>query len=198
LIVFVPAGAAGIWINSVQGLFNRSTMKWNVVPDIDKFPGYALDWHLPQFLSTEARLNDRLRRHEQWFRTPLDPGVDYTASTAQREFRDWSAKGTPSVRFLVAEDTVRGADRMMLTLGVGADRPVTGEVWFNGQRVAELTVSSRGPEYHVIGVPRGLVRTVDYDVLESNVLEWHAAPHSEETRPVLLTLRVQAGRRHAP
>jgi hypothetical protein len=195
----VFTGAAGVWINSVQGLFNRSTMKWNVVPDIDRFPGYAFDWHLPQFLSTEARLGERLRRHERWFRKPLDPGVEYTARTAQADFQDWSGEGeTPSARFLIAEDTLRGADRMMLTLSLGAEAPLAGEVWFNGQQVARITLSGRGSEYHVVGVPRRLVRTVEYDVLKSNVLEWHPAEQAEATRPVLLALRVQAGRRHTP
>jgi hypothetical protein len=210
LLALIPAAVSGIWINSVQGLFNPATMTWNASPDIDRFPGYAFDWHVPQFVATGPRLDERLRRHDGWLRKPLEPSVDYTAASTRVEFHDWSAiehversavrrsaGRTPSMRFLVSEDTLRGADRMMLTFGVGADRPVTGQVWLNGQRVADLTIRSRGPEYHVIGIPRGLVRTLDYDVLESNVLEWHGTSEPEDSPIWLWALRVHAGRRRA-
>jgi len=210
LLALVPAAAAGIWINSVQGLFNPSTVTWNASPNIDRFPGYAFDWHLPQFRATEARLAERRRRHERWLRAPLQPNVDYTVRSTGLEFLDWSnvehiegsalrrsVGGTPSVRFLVGEDTFRRAERMMLTLRVGAERPLTGQVWLNGQRVAHLTIRSREPEYYVIGIPRALVRTIEYDVLESNVLEWRGTLEREETPILLWGLRVHAGRPRA-
>jgi hypothetical protein len=210
LLALVPAAAAGIWINSVQGLFNSSTATWNASPNIDRFPGYAFDWHLPQFWATEARLSERRRRHERWLRAPLQPNVDYTARSTRLEFLDWSTVehfegsalrrsvgGTPSVRFLVGDDTLRGAERMMITLGVGAERPLTGQVWLNGQQVAHLTIRSREPEYYVIGIPRALVRTIEYDVLKSNVLEWRGTLEREQTPLLLWALRVHAGRRRA-
>jgi hypothetical protein len=83
-------------------------------------------------------------------------------------------------------------------LGVGAARPLTGEVWLYGQRVAHLTIRSREPEYYVIGIPRALVRTIDYDVLESNVLEWRGTLERQETPLLLWALRIHAGgQRHA-
>ena len=209
LLALIPASTFGIWINSVQGLFNPATMTWNVSPDIDRFPGYAFDWHVPQFLSTGARLQHRLQRHDRWLRAPLEPGVDYTAVSTRLEFSGWSAVEqygsavkrstgrTPSVRFLVREDTLRGTDRLMLTFSIGAERPVTGQVWFNGEPLADLTVRTREPEHHVIGIPRGLVRTLDYDVLESNVLEWRATSESEGGSILLWALRVHAGRSRA-
>ncbi|MGH9308196.1 MAG: hypothetical protein ACRD1U_02400 [Vicinamibacterales bacterium] len=209
LFALVPAAAAGIWINSVQGLFNSATVTWNSSPSIDRFPGYALDWHLPQFRATRARLAERRRRHERWLlRGPLQPNVDYTAQSTDLEFLEWSAVehlegsavrravgATPSVRFLVGEDTLRRAERMMLTLRVGAERPVTGQVWLNGQQVADLTIRGRGPDSYVIGIPRALVRTIEYDVLESNVLEWRWAPEREESPLLLWALRIHAVRR---
>jgi hypothetical protein len=211
LLALVPAAAAGIWINSVQGLFNSATATWNVSPDIDRFPGYAFDWRLPQFRATEARLAERQRQHDRWLRAPLEANVEYTAQSTSLEFLDWSGVehlegsalrrsvgGTPSVRFLVGEGTLQGAKRMVLTLGVGAARPLTGEVWLNGQRVAHLTIRSREPEYYVIGIPRALVRTIDYDVLESNVLEWRGTLERQETPLLLWALRIHAGgQRHA-
>jgi len=208
LLALVPAAAAGIWINSVQGVFNSATATWNASPDIDRFPGYAFDWRLPQFLATEARLADRWRRHERWLRAPLEPDEDYTAQSTGLEFVDWAAverfegsalrrsiEGTPSIRFLVGEGTLQGAERMMLTLRVGAERPLTGQVWLNGHRVADLTIRSREPESYVIGIPRALVRTIEYDVLQSNVLEWRGTLEPGKTPMLLWALRVHAGRR---
>jgi hypothetical protein len=83
----------------------------------------------------------------------------------------------------------------MLTLALGAERPLTGEVWFNGRLVATLTL--RDPElgYYVLGIPRRHVRTLEYDVLESNVLEWHAAGERQDGPILLWGVRVHAARR---
>jgi hypothetical protein len=208
LSALLAAGAAGIWINSAEGLFNRVTESWNVSPEIDKYPGYAFDWRLPQFLSTRARLEARQQRHDRWLLPQLHPGVDYTAASTVLEFHGWSAldhvdgsavrqsaRGTPSLRFLVSEETLRDAELLMLTLALGAERPLTGEVWFNGRLVATLTL--RDPElgYYVLGIPRRHVRTLEYDVLESNVLEWHAAGERQDGPILLWGVRVHAARR---
>jgi hypothetical protein len=206
LFALMAAGGAGIWINSVQGLFNSATAAWNAAPSIDRFPGYAFDWQLPQFRATKARLHDRLRRHNRWLRPPLEANAVYTAQSKGLQFLDSSKVEdvdgvalrrpigrTASVRFLIGEDMLRGAERMMLTLAVSADRRLAGQVWFNGQRLADLTIAGREREHFVVGVPRGLVRTIEYDVLESNVVEWRGMP--DEDAPILLwALRVHAAR----
>ena len=83
---------------------------------------------------------------------------------------------------------------MMLTLGIGAERPVAGQVWFNGHRVAALTIRGGGPEYYVIAIPRALVRTIEYNVLESNVLEWRGMRARQDVPILLWALRVHPGR----
>lgn len=209
LLALVAAGVAGVWINSVQGLFNSATATWNASPSIDRFPGYAFDWRLPQFQATKGRLNDRLRRHNRWLRAPLDPDTEYTAQSTRLQFLDWSTvedvrespirrsiDRTASVRFLIGEGMLQGTERMMLTLCVGAERPLAGQVWFNGQPVADLAIGGRGPEYYVIGIPRVLVRTIEYNVLESNVLEWRGMLSREDAPILLRALRVHAAGRH--
>jgi hypothetical protein len=203
LLALIATGAAGIWINSVQGLFNSATAAWNVSPNIDNFPGYAFDWQLPQFLATQERLDDRLRRHDRWLRPPLEAGADYTADSTRVEFIDWAnvedlggsavrrpIGATASVSFLLGEDMLRRAERMMVTLGISAERPLTGQVWFNGHRVADLTIRGTGPEYYVIAVPRAFVRTLEYDVLESNVVEWRGMRTRQDVPIRLWALRV--------
>jgi len=219
LIALIPAGAAGVWINSIQGLFNPATAAWNALPPIDRYPGYALDWRLPQFLATRARLEARLREHNLWLLPPVEPRTEYTPASRQLDRRGWappdhdgsavpghrsfsdggrrSTDGVPTVRFLVSEGTLRGADRLMLTVGMEAERRMNGELWFNGRRVADLTF--RGPErvYVVIGIPRGQVRTLEYDVLESNVLELHGRDDTRDGGLLLRTLGVHAAGRPA-
>lgn len=210
LIALIAAGATGIWINSVQGLFNPATAAWNASPSIDRFPGYAFDWRLPQFLATSARLNDRLRRHDRWLRAPLEPDTDYTAQSTRLQFFDWSSvedvdgaplkksiQRTASVRFLIGEGMLHGAERMMLTLSIVAERPLAGQVWFNGRRIAQVTIAGPGPENYVIGIPRALVRTIEYDVLESNLLEWRGMLARDDAPILLRALRVHAAGRRA-
>jgi hypothetical protein len=210
LLALLVTGGAGVWINSVQGLFNSATATWNASPSIDRFPGYAFDWRLPQFMATDARLNDRLRRHDRWLRPPLESNADYTAQSTRLQFSDWSnvedVGGSPlkrsigrtaSIRFLLGEGMLQGAERMMLTLCVDAERPVAGQVWFNGRRVADLTIGGQGPEIYVIGIPRALVRTIEYNVLQSNVLEWRGVLAREGAPILLRALRVHAAGRHA-
>lgn len=208
LAALLAAGALGVWINSVQGLFNPATAAWNASPSIDSFPGYALDWRLPQFRATQARLDDRLQRHGQWLRPALESNVAYTPDSTRLEFAAWSELenvdgsavrksigATPSVRFLVAEDMLHGTDRLMVTVGLGAERPTAGQVWFNGRRVADLTVRSAEREYFVIAIPRALVRTIQYNVLESNVLEWRDTGPDQSVAILLWTLGVHPGPR---
>lgn len=211
LLALTLAGAAGIWINAVQGLFNPATAAWNASPSIDLFPGYAFDWQLPQFWATKARLNDRLQRHRRWLHAPLEPDTAYTVESAGLEFGNWSDvepfEGSPlrrsigtaaSVRFLVRENLLQGTERMMLTFRVGAERPLAGQVWFNGVRLADLQIRGSGPEFYAIAVPRSLVRTIEYDVLKSNVFEWRPMRADGDVPILLRELRVHAGPRRRP
>jgi hypothetical protein len=217
-MLLIPAAAAGVWINTVQGLFNPATATWNARPPIDGFPGYAFDWRLPQFLATRTRLDARLARHDRWLLPPVAPRIDYTAASTQLDVHGLSAAdqadgsavpdhrrfsgagpGTagrvPSLRFLVSEGMLRGAARLMLTVGLHAERSMDGELWFNGRRVAHLTL--RGPErvYYVVAIPRRQVRTLEYDVLESNVLEWRGSFERGDDAWRLSAFRVHAAGR---
>jgi hypothetical protein len=205
LIALIASGAAGVWINSVEGLFNRATARWNASPSVDVYPGYALDWRLPQFLATRERLEARQRAHNRWLLRPVEPGTDYTAASRQLELRGWSAPEqpagrpvpqsadrVPSVRFLVNAGTLQDADRLMLTVGLEAEHSLNGALWFNGLQVACLTLPEPGRVYYVVRIPRRQVRTLEYDVLESNVLEWHGADERQDGG-----LRLQAFRVHA-
>ena len=166
MAALVLAGASGIWINAVQGLFNRSTADWNVSPDIDAFPGYAFDWRFPQFLATPARLAERMRRHERWVLPSLEPDVDYTGGSPALDL------AAASVRFLVTEHAIRGSGRMMLTLALGSEHAASVDLRLNGRPLARLGLKGTGPELLVVGIPRNQIRTLEYDIRNSNVLEW--------------------------
>jgi hypothetical protein len=56
--------------------------------------------------------------------------------------------------------------------------------------VADLTIRGTGPEYYVIAVPRAFVRTLEYDVLESNVVEWRGMRTRQDVPIRLWALRV--------
>ena len=62
---YLGLGMLGIFINSYQGLYNPSTLRWNDYPNVDQYPEYVFDWRYPQFLaspkSLEARYQKQLR-----------------------------------------------------------------------------------------------------------------------------------------
>ena len=95
------------------------------------------------------------------------------------------------------KETVRDADllMLMLTLGLGAGRALSGEIWFDGRPVAHVSLGEPGPNYFVIAIARRHVRTLEYDVVESDVVEWHATGADREAPIALWGLRLHAARR---
>lgn len=54
------SGAFAIYINTVQGVFNRYSVVWNTAPNIDQHPEYLFDWRYPPLLHNEQRHQQRL------------------------------------------------------------------------------------------------------------------------------------------
>ena len=54
-VSYLALGAAGIWINSVQGLYNYNTARWNSSPDIDRNSAYLVDWNSRIFVGWSDR-----------------------------------------------------------------------------------------------------------------------------------------------
>lgn len=56
-------GTVSVAIHTGQGLYNTATLKWNYYPNVDQNPKYIFDWRCPQFMVTDALLENRMRRH---------------------------------------------------------------------------------------------------------------------------------------
>lgn len=65
LTLLILTGTASIAINTGQGLFNPSTIRWNYYPDIDTHQDNLFDFRCPQFLATPERLEERMLRQGQ-------------------------------------------------------------------------------------------------------------------------------------
>lgn len=65
LVMLAVTGTAAVAINTGQGLYNRSTIRWNFYPEIDPNPEYLFNWRYPQFLSTPGNLEERMQRHRE-------------------------------------------------------------------------------------------------------------------------------------
>ncbi|MFN2167358.1 MAG: hypothetical protein ACK2U9_13970, partial [Anaerolineae bacterium] len=78
---YLALGLMSIFVNSYQGLFNRSTAAWNgtMLPDVDWEPSYLFDWRYPQFLATPGALCARNR--EYIVRTAQAPSVSALGET---------------------------------------------------------------------------------------------------------------------
>jgi len=64
--LFLILGTAGIFINTVQGLYNVYAYYWNMRPNIDDFHEYVFDWRYPQFLANKNGHEERIRRHSEF------------------------------------------------------------------------------------------------------------------------------------
>ncbi|MDD0841865.1 hypothetical protein [Pseudomonas sp. Gutcm_11s] len=61
----ILTGAASVFINTYQGLFNPYSVKWwNAEPNIDMNPQYLFDWRFPPFLHNEDRHRLRIEEHQ--------------------------------------------------------------------------------------------------------------------------------------
>ncbi|MBI1351580.1 MAG: hypothetical protein GC156_10725 [Actinomycetales bacterium] len=86
---FTLLSAAGIWINTVQGLYNPYTRFWYIEPSVDLESGNVWDWSYPQFLASEGGHEDRLER-SMAAPPPLRPGVAYPPEAPELGFVGWS------------------------------------------------------------------------------------------------------------
>ena len=50
----------GVYVHTVQGLFNPWTLEWNASPEVNADPDTLWDWRYPQFLHNEQRHAQRL------------------------------------------------------------------------------------------------------------------------------------------
>ena len=101
---YLLLGAAGIFINSAQGLYNEETQRWNgaLAPNVDFFPEYLLSWRYPQFLASPdslcrrhwAFVNDELRQNHIQL-APYGPGevITHDAPDAKAFFVGWGQPG---------------------------------------------------------------------------------------------------------
>lgn len=58
--VWIVLAGFGVYVHTVQGLFNPWTAEWNRAPNVDVRPETLWDWRYPQFLHDEQRHADRL------------------------------------------------------------------------------------------------------------------------------------------
>jgi hypothetical protein len=61
--LLIISSVFAIYVNSVQGLFNKYTPMWNANPNIDEYPEYLFDWSCPQFLANKKNLENRMVLH---------------------------------------------------------------------------------------------------------------------------------------
>jgi hypothetical protein len=92
----VLASAFGIFANTYQGLFNRSTMYWNAEPNIDVHPEYLFDWRHPQFLASPQSLEERILLHRRRLGSHgTAPVVPASGARASRDVAAWQVGDFP-------------------------------------------------------------------------------------------------------
>ncbi len=135
---YLILGAAGIYINSVQGLYNLETHNWNGVlsPNIDAYPEYLLSWRYPQFLASRDAL---CRRHREFVDdqlaqkrielAPYHPGevIAHNARAGKAYFVGWARPSggsrlpyCPSSAVLFSLPAIDTGGRYLLSIAAGS------------------------------------------------------------------------------
>lgn len=85
-------GAAAIYLNAVQGLYNEYTVLWNTDPDVNEYPAEVFNWEYPPFLHDQHRheLRSLSARRAELLREPIELGRRYDFESANLLFRGFS------------------------------------------------------------------------------------------------------------
>lgn len=89
--VYLSLGALAIGIHSGQGLFNKWVTVWNVQPNIDAHTEMLWSWRHPQFLASEASLEERSVEHQRARLEPYRLGDTIGPESSQAVFLHWYA-----------------------------------------------------------------------------------------------------------
>jgi hypothetical protein len=102
LSIYVTLGGLAFLINSVQGLYNGNTARWNgtlLPPDPGIYNAYLFDWQYPQFAATNSNVCER---HREFMKSQLSKpesrpskyilgeSIDYQADEQRASFVGWS------------------------------------------------------------------------------------------------------------
>ena len=153
VVAYLTFGAVGIYINSVQGLYNLETRHWNsaLAPNIDNHPEYLLNWRYPQFMASREAL---CRRHREFVDdqlaqkrielAPYRPGevIVHSARAGEAYFVGWAEPNAalrwsfcPSSAVLFSLPAIDTGRSYLLSIDLGSpgddvvnDDVVTGDV----------------------------------------------------------------------
>lgn len=90
-LIYLSLGALAIGIHSGQGLFNEWVAVWNTRPNIDAHTEMLWSWRYPQFLASEASLEERSVAHQHARLEPYRLGDTIGPGSSQAVFLHWYA-----------------------------------------------------------------------------------------------------------
>lgn len=195
-------GIVAIWINSVQGLYNRDTVRWNgtMPPNVDREPAYLFDWNYSQFLATTGSVCARNRGYMQTIIDQEAPALKpyrigehipflqadafFIGWSVPGEFIRWSECPTASILFRLAR--VDPQATYLLEVWAGTHERQTVRVEVNGRMVGEMPFSSPHvpPQVRRVTVPGRVFRA---DVLNEITFHIPGAYFPGDPRPLGLS-----------
>ncbi len=186
ITIYLLLGTFAVFANSVQGLYNGNTARWNgtlLVPDPGLNRDYLFDWRYPQFLAFKGNLCER---HEEfvWQNTAQRPqpytigtAISYQAPSTQATFIGWSKPQNgwrwsecPNHTLLFGPLSQTQANNAQLTITISSQTPQSFPIILNGTRIGDITIPapSTQPQPYQISIPNNLLSTNT-----SNRLEFH-------------------------
>ena len=177
--VFMLLTGISIFFNTYQGLYNPYTMDWG-----DKTE-HLLSWQYPQFLANHHLLAERDIHDQQpslqpyTLGAPIDP-ESHTAIFAswywverasEGKFR-WSRGPTAKILFRLNPADLREQDHLILELRIGAYQKQPVDVFFNGQKIGNITHAEFAPATYMLPVTKAILNVRQNPLNEYHTVEF--------------------------
>ena len=166
---FVALTLLAIGINTVQGMYSPSTIRWNEVVEVDENPSYVFDWRFAQFMANPGMLASIPYDRALSAPKPYQLGDEILPGSKKAVFVDWhkpaveggcrwSSSGSAQVLLKMKSDQVAAGSSFTLEMVMGETGDQSLSVEVNDIEVGEIPAGS-GSNYstHVFPLSREIL-----------------------------------------
>ncbi|NMC13325.1 MAG: glycosyltransferase family 39 protein [Chloroflexi bacterium] len=154
MVVFTALSVTGIFMHTIQGLYNENTSLWNSTPSVDEHNQYIFDWRYPQFIANPGQLkekyqNNLLKKLPKFMVnekiTPESENVifihfsDIERVGGNREIR-WATGDFGRIMFKIDAESIDLNNDIELRLNIYVSCPQVLKIFLDGVKVGEFPV----------------------------------------------------------
>ncbi len=173
----------GIFIHTLQGLFNENTMLWNTTANVNYINNYVVDWRYPQFLASPNQLKE-IQRERVFNELPSvglkhsvladSPDVMFEHFTDAENYEDkgairWVKGGYGRIIFKFNPDALNSTQPVQVLSYVEAVCQQEVSIYLNEEKIG--IIDGKGEIRGQFQVDAGLLKSDDANVLKFSVTD---------------------------